>query len=147
MKSAVKSKAKLVVETSDGGDSDDDEDGRVGSSDLSQENSERLTELSKRLLVFAETKDVTQLTLETELAGAVKLVAELYPSQSDSSDPVSRLLQNADPEDVHRAQDYELWWASKKLVPSQPLQDYAGRNEKTKLIIKLQKVYNHYSRH
>lgn len=34
----------------------------------------------------------------------------------------------------------QLWWASKELQRGKNLQDYAGKNEKTKLIVKLQKV-------
>ena len=34
----------------------------------------------------------------------------------------------------------ELWWASKNLLREKKLCDYVGRNEKTKIIAKLQKV-------
>ncbi len=32
-----------------------------------------------------------------------------------------------------------LWWAGKELVRGKKLEDYIGRNEKTKIIVKLQK--------
>jgi hypothetical protein len=32
-----------------------------------------------------------------------------------------------------------LWWASKQLLPAKLLSDYVGKNEKTKIIAKLQK--------
>lgn len=34
----------------------------------------------------------------------------------------------------------QLWWAGKELQRGKKLQDFIGKNEKTKLIIKLQKV-------
>jgi len=37
-------------------------------------------------------------------------------------------------------EDAQLWWASKELQRGKKLQDYVGRNEKTKIIVKIQKV-------
>lgn len=34
----------------------------------------------------------------------------------------------------------QLWWASKELQRGKKLQDYVGKNEKTKLVVKMQKV-------
>lgn len=34
----------------------------------------------------------------------------------------------------------QLWWAAKEMQRGKKLQDYIGKNEKTKLIIKIQKV-------
>jgi Cilia- and flagella-associated protein 298 len=34
-----------------------------------------------------------------------------------------------------------LWWAGKELIRGKKLCDFIGRNEKTKLICKLQKVF------
>ena len=34
----------------------------------------------------------------------------------------------------------QLWWAGKELQRSKKLADFVGKNEKTKLIVKLQKV-------
>ena len=33
-----------------------------------------------------------------------------------------------------------LWWAGKELLPEKLLQDYVGKNEKTKIVVKLTKV-------
>lgn len=33
----------------------------------------------------------------------------------------------------------QLWWAGKEMVRSKKLKDFVGRNEKTKIIAKLQK--------
>ena len=32
-----------------------------------------------------------------------------------------------------------LWWAGKELMPAKSLSDFVGKNEKTKLVVKLQK--------
>lgn len=34
----------------------------------------------------------------------------------------------------------QLWWAAKELKRTNQLSDYVGKNEKTKIIIKIQKV-------
>ena len=33
-----------------------------------------------------------------------------------------------------------LWWAGKELMPEKSLEDYVGKNEKTKIVVKLAKV-------
>jgi len=33
-----------------------------------------------------------------------------------------------------------IWWASKEMAVEKTLKDYIGKNEKTKIIVKLQKV-------
>ena len=33
-----------------------------------------------------------------------------------------------------------LWWAGKELMPEKTLEDYVGKNEKTKIVVKLTKV-------
>jgi hypothetical protein len=33
-----------------------------------------------------------------------------------------------------------LWWAGKELLRAKKLEDYIGKNEKTKIVAKLQKV-------
>lgn len=34
----------------------------------------------------------------------------------------------------------QLWWAGKEMQRGKKLQDYIGKNEKTKLVVKIQKV-------
>ena len=34
----------------------------------------------------------------------------------------------------------QLWWAGKELLRSKTLESFTGNNEKTKIIVKLQKV-------
>lgn len=34
----------------------------------------------------------------------------------------------------------QLWWAGKEMQRGKKLQDFVGKNEKTKLVVKIQKV-------
>ena len=42
--------------------------------------------------------------------------------------------------DLHDPKSAVLWWAGKQLLRDQPLSKYMGKNEKTKVVVKLQKV-------
>ena len=42
--------------------------------------------------------------------------------------------------DVLPLEKSSLWWAGKEMLRGKPLGDYVGKNEKTKIICKLQKV-------
>ena len=35
-----------------------------------------------------------------------------------------------------------LWWAGKEMLKGKKLSDYVGKNEKTKIVAKIQKVSN-----
>lgn len=37
-------------------------------------------------------------------------------------------------------EEAQLWWAGKEMQRGKKLQDYVGKNEKTKIVVKLQKV-------
>ena len=64
----------------------------------------------------------------------------MFPNEElPDIDPVCRLLQSPDPQDTADPGDYEFWWTGKKLIPENNISIYTGRNEKTKLQIKLQK--------
>lgn len=74
------------------------------------------------------------------LHGAVTIV---YPMGLPPHDPISKELKNEcelQPEqnviDVNAA---HLWWAGKQLQFGRKLESYIGKNEKTKIIVKLQK--------
>lgn len=41
----------------------------------------------------------------------------------------------------------QLWWAAKEMQRGKKLQDYVGKNEKTKLVVKIQKVGRHFLAH
>ena len=37
-----------------------------------------------------------------------------------------------------------MWWAGKEFIRGKKLMDFVGKNEKTKIIAKIQKVTNHH---
>lgn len=74
-------------------------------------------------------------------------VAMAYPMGLPEYDPVREIFE--DDEDLKGSaasklifdrQMTSLWWASKEMQPGKLLSDYVGRNEKTKIVAKLQKV-------
>ncbi|XP_061658382.1 cilia- and flagella-associated protein 298 [Syngnathoides biaculeatus] len=78
-----------------------------------------------------------------QLRGAVMIV---YPMGLPPHDPVRMELE--DREDLSGMQaslqvleesECQLWWAAKELQRGKKLQDYIGKNEKTKLVVKIQK--------
>lgn len=75
------------------------------------------------------------------------MVMKTYPTYHGLGDwePVIVLLENKEEFDfrLHGTDDLELdkaqmWWAGKELVKGKKLCDYVGKNEKCKIIIKLQ---------
>ncbi|XP_012691231.2 cilia- and flagella-associated protein 298 [Clupea harengus] len=77
------------------------------------------------------------------LRGAVMIV---YPMGLPPHDPIRMELE--DKEDlagtqaslqVMPAEEAQLWWAAKEMQRGKKLQDYVGKNEKTKIVVKLQK--------
>uniref|UniRef100_A0A8C4TGV2 Uncharacterized protein n=1 Tax=Erpetoichthys calabaricus TaxID=27687 RepID=A0A8C4TGV2_ERPCA len=79
-----------------------------------------------------------------QLRGAVSIV---YPMGLPPHDPIR--LEFEDKEDLTGTQmalqiieesESQLWWAGKELKRGKKLSDYLGKNEKTKIIVKLQKV-------
>ncbi|XP_051781715.1 cilia- and flagella-associated protein 298 isoform X1 [Erpetoichthys calabaricus] len=78
-----------------------------------------------------------------QLRGAVSIV---YPMGLPPHDPIR--LEFEDKEDLTGTQmalqiieesESQLWWAGKELKRGKKLSDYLGKNEKTKIIVKLQK--------
>ncbi|XP_073770290.1 cilia- and flagella-associated protein 298 isoform X1 [Danio rerio] len=78
-----------------------------------------------------------------QLRGAVMIV---YPMGLPPHDPIRMEIENQ--EDLTGTQaslqvitneEAQLWWASKELHRGKKLQDYIGKNEKTKIIVKIQK--------
>ncbi|KAL2094297.1 hypothetical protein ACEWY4_009016 [Coilia grayii] len=77
------------------------------------------------------------------LRGAVMIV---YPMGLPPHDPIRMELEEK--EDlagtqasfqVIPAEEGQLWWAGKEMQRNKKLQDYVGKNEKTKIVVKLQK--------
>ncbi|XP_067253860.1 cilia- and flagella-associated protein 298 isoform X1 [Chanodichthys erythropterus] len=88
------------------------------------------------------TMDMVKEALD-QLRGAVMIV---YPMGLPPHDPIKMEFENQ--EDLTGTQaslqvipdeEAQLWWASKELQRSKKLQDYVGKNEKTKIIVKIQK--------
>ncbi|XP_056127475.1 cilia- and flagella-associated protein 298 [Rhinichthys klamathensis goyatoka] len=88
------------------------------------------------------TMDMVKEALD-QLRGAVMIV---YPMGLPPHDPIRMEFENL--EDLTGTQaslqvipdeDAQLWWASKELQRGKKLQDYVGKNEKTKIIVKIQK--------
>ncbi|KAG4097959.1 hypothetical protein H8356DRAFT_1308595 [Neocallimastix lanati (nom. inval.)] len=76
--------------------------------------------------------------------GAVMIA---YPMGIPSFDPVQEIIDDnedlsgsADSKEVLDPKTSTLWWAGKELKKDKKLSDYLGRNEKTKIIAKLQKA-------
>lgn len=78
-----------------------------------------------------------------KMRGAVMIV---YPMGLPPHDTVRLELDNN--EDLSGTQaasqvlgeiEVQLWWAGKELLRSKTLEDYIGKNEKTKIVVKLQK--------
>ncbi|KAB5543477.1 hypothetical protein PHYPO_G00079610 [Pangasianodon hypophthalmus] len=78
-----------------------------------------------------------------QLRGAVMIV---YPMGLPPHDPIRMELENQ--EDLAGTQaslqvipeeEAQLWWAGKELHRDKKLQDYTGKNEKTKIVVKIQK--------
>ncbi|CAO2632344.1 Cilia- and flagella-associated protein 298, partial [Lemmus lemmus] len=79
-----------------------------------------------------------------QLRGAVMIV---YPMGLPPYDPIRMEFENK--EDLSGTQaaleviqepEAQLWWAAKELRRTKKLSDYVGRNEKTKIIVKIQQV-------
>lgn len=77
------------------------------------------------------------------LQGAVAIA---YPMGLPPWDPVKAELDGEEnlagtqaQEQLLNASEISLWWASKELMPGKFLSDYVGKNEKTKVIVKVQK--------
>lgn len=77
-----------------------------------------------------------------QLRGAVMIV---YPMGLPPYDPIR--MEFEDKEDLSGTQaglsvikesEAQLWWAAKELRRSKKLSDYVGKNEKTKIIVKIQ---------
>jgi hypothetical protein len=74
---------------------------------------------------------------EASIAVLKTAVEKAYPFGLPETDPINRLFEHAETE--LDSKDFELWWAGKQLKPEKCVSDYCGRNEKTKLVVKLQR--------
>jgi hypothetical protein len=86
------------------------------------------------------TIDVSQINDAFRLIGGAVTIA--YPMGLPEFDAVREILEGIDePEGADLKavlkEDVCLWWANKQLQKGKTLADYVGKNEKTKLIVKV----------
>ncbi|CAD5113566.1 unnamed protein product [Dimorphilus gyrociliatus] len=89
---------------------------------------------------------VTQNTVDEALSilrGAVTIV---YPMNLPPHDPIRMEFENVEDLagtqaslEILNIEDSAIWWAGKEFQRGKNLQDYVGKNEKTKILCKLQK--------
>ncbi|KAG1704008.1 UPF0769 protein C21orf59 A [Nymphon striatum] len=75
-----------------------------------------------------------------------KTISLVYPMGLSSHDKIQQELENfedlskiREQMDIIEENNAELWWASKQMSFDKTLMEYVGRNEKTKIIVKLQR--------
>ena len=78
-----------------------------------------------------------------KMRGAVMIV---YPMNLPPHDPIRMEFEGTEDlsgtqasKEVIEENSGSLWWSGKELLPTKKLVDYIGKNEKTKIIVKLQK--------
>ncbi|ORX44185.1 hypothetical protein BCR36DRAFT_360164 [Piromyces finnis] len=90
---------------------------------------------------------ITEKELEEAIQTVKGAVMIAYPMGIPTFDPVQEIIDDnedlsgsADGKEVLDPKTTTLWWAGKELKKDKKLSDYLGRNEKTKIIAKLQKA-------
>ncbi|KAJ3220370.1 hypothetical protein HDU67_000037 [Dinochytrium kinnereticum] len=84
---------------------------------------------------------------EDEIKEAMRLIGGAltiaYPMGLPGGEPAKVILEDKeDPEDVKemiRPFEATLWWAGRELIPTKTLGEFVGKNEKTKIVVKLQR--------
>mmetsp|Transcript_31011 Transcript_31011/g.50166 ORF Transcript_31011/g.50166 Transcript_31011/m.50166 type:complete len:283 (+) Transcript_31011:154-1002(+) len=96
-------------------------------------------QVSKRVLL---SKEILEEAI-SRINGAVKIV---YPGGLPEYDPVREELENKEQLEGSQASlevmdgdTCTLWWAGKQLLRGQKMEVFVGKNEKTKIVAKLQK--------
>ncbi|GAB65811.1 hypothetical protein PCYB_073130 [Plasmodium cynomolgi strain B] len=97
----------------------------------------------KRALAVDQTDKrvaITQDKLNELLKLIVEALSACYPSMEGLPpyDPTRLLLENENAfNDDFTTNETSIWWAGKELCGDSPLRSYIGKNEKTKIIVKL----------
>lgn len=95
----------------------------------------------------ANKKPITKAMLEEQIEWFRGMTMKAYPAFHGLGhwEPVLLLLENKEEFDhrLHGSDDIEeekaqLWWAGKELAKGKKLCDYVGKNEKSKVIVKIQ---------
>ncbi|XP_028413169.1 cilia- and flagella-associated protein 298-A-like [Dendronephthya gigantea] len=111
---------------------------------INRTRSEAMADIAKENVTAKQslTKETIKDALD-KLRGAVTIA---YPMGLPPHDPIKEEFE--DTEDLSGTQASlqvldkgtgQLWWAGKELVREKKLEDYIGKNEKTKIVVKLQK--------
>eukprot|EP00002_Diphylleia_rotans_P026743 TRINITY_DN534_c1_g1_i2.p1 TRINITY_DN534_c1_g1~~TRINITY_DN534_c1_g1_i2.p1 ORF type:complete len:291 (+),score=83.57 TRINITY_DN534_c1_g1_i2:59-931(+) len=89
---------------------------------------------------------LTKDALDEAIARMKGAIMIAYPMGLPPYDPAQQILDgtedisgSAATADVFDGAATSLWWAGKEMQPEQILSDYVGKNEKTKVVVKLQK--------
>ena len=65
---------------------------------------------------------------------------DIFKNNKNNNNKNKTITNNQDGKEVLDPKTSTLWWAGKELKKDKKLSDYLGRNEKTKIIAKLQKA-------
>ena len=102
------------------------------------------TAASKRQVEMKKALTKRELMEHLDLVRGAVMIA--YPMGLPEWDPVRMDLEEDEKPsdtpvgaDILDAQTAQLWWAGKQMIPENKLSDHVGRNEKTKIVAKLQK--------
>jgi len=109
---------------------------------------QKVCENARSLLSDAHIDAGVALTIEAideafgEIRGALMIVwPESLPEWETAREIVegNEVVEGADSKEVLK-DDATIWWASKQILAQKVLSDYIGRNEKTKVIVKIQQA-------
>ncbi|KAJ3128613.1 hypothetical protein HK101_005372 [Irineochytrium annulatum] len=111
-----------------------------------KETLEQTLEVAKALVAKEHAKAGKYLELE-ELKEAMRNIGGAltiaYPMGLPEWEPARHILDDgadlSSVKEIIEPHEGALWWAGKELVPEKLLSDFVGRNDKTKIIAKLQK--------
>ncbi|OAF69360.1 hypothetical protein A3Q56_02900 [Intoshia linei] len=92
---------------------------------------------------------VSMNTIETTLQNMKSAILIVYPMGLPPYDPIQMEFENNEQlegtqasKDVIEFEEAVLWWAGKELISTKKLSDFIGKNEKCKILVKLQKKCN-----
>lgn len=91
-------------------------------------------------------KNLTQGVIDEAIMTVKGAVMIVYPMGLPPYDEVRAVLEDTENLEGRQASqqvipedECQLWWAGKEMSRSKTLADYVGKNEKTKIVVKIQK--------
>ncbi len=99
-------------------------------------------------------KDTVSRNQPTKLNGLLEALSEIqgamtiaYPMGLPDEEPIKDILADTEildgtaaSKEVFDPKNTSIWWANKELTANKKLFEFIGKNEKTKIIVKMQKV-------